>query len=148
MTGATPPFHLAMPVHDLSEARAFYGGLLGCVEGRSAARWVDYDFFGHQLSLHLVDGLVADGLVVAPAGANAVDGDQVPIPHFGAVLEWDAWHALARVLESAQVEFVIEPRVRFSGQPGEQGTMFLRDPSGNHIEFKGFRDSSSLFASD
>lgn len=137
-----PPFHLAIPVHDLAAARAFYGGLLGCPEGRSAERWVDFDFFGHQLVCH-VSGSTPER---APA-TNPVDGHDVPIPHFGAVLGMDAWHALADRLRDAGVEFVIEPQLRFEGQPGEQATMFLLDPSGNAIEFKAFHDvASQLFA--
>lgn len=130
-----PPFHLAIPVHDLAESRAFYGGVLGCAEGRSAERWVDFDFFGHQLVCHVSGN--------APAGVahtNPVDGHDVPVPHFGAVLDMDTWQDLAGRLEAAGVEFVIGPHVRFEGQPGEQATMFLLDPSGNAIEFKAFRD--------
>ena len=134
-----PAFHLAMPVDDLDAARAFYGDLLGCAEGRCAARWVDFDFFGHQLSIHLVEG----GGDVA---SNPVDGDQVPVPHFGAVLAWQRWHELAGRLEAAETAFIIAPKVRFSGQVGEQATMFLRDPAGNALEFKAFADPSRLFA--
>lgn len=135
------PFHLALPVHDLTAARAFYGTLLGCAEGRSAPRWVDYDFFGHQLSLHLAEstGIVAH---------NPVDGDAVPIPHFGVILRWDDWHALADRLQAAHQSFVIPPRVRFAGQVGEQATMFFLDPSGNALEFKSFRDPARIFATD
>jgi hypothetical protein len=136
------PFHLAIPVHDIGAARAFYGGLLGCPEGRSAERWVDFDLYGHQLVVHRVDGL---GPRVA--GGNPVDGHDVPVPHFGVVLEMDDWHALAARLRAAAVEFVIEPHVRFVGQPGEQATMFLFDPSGNALEFKAFVDiAAQLFA--
>lgn len=134
-----PPFHLAFPVRDIGETRAFYGELLGCPEGRSSERWVDFDFFGHQLVAHLVEG--GDD-----AGTNPVDGDAVPVPHFGAVLEWGAWEALAERLRGADHAFVIEPRVRFQGEVGEQGTFFVRDPSGNALEFKAFRDPSRLFA--
>lgn len=136
------PFHLAIPVHDLAAARAFYGGLFGCREGRSAERWVDYDLFGHQLVCHQVDGM-------APpvAGDNAVDGHDVPVPHFGVVLEMDDWQALADRLRAAGVKFGIEPHVRFKGQPGEQATLFLLDPSGNALEFKAFADiEGQLFA--
>jgi uncharacterized protein len=136
------PFHLAIPVHDLAAARAFYGGLFGCREGRSAERWVDYDLFGHQLVCHQVDGM-------APpvAGDNAVDGHDVPVPHFGVVLEMDAWQALADRLRAAGVTFGIEPHVRFKGKPGEQATLFLLDPSGNALEFKAFADiEGQLFA--
>ena len=136
------PFHLAIPVHDIPVARAFYGGLLGCPEGRSADCWVDFDLYGHQLVVHRVDG-------AAPriAGGNPVDGHDVPIPHFGVVLELPDWHALADRLRDAGVAFVIEPHVRFVGQPGEQATMFLLDPSGNALEFKAFADiEGQLFA--
>ena len=133
------PFHLAIPVHDLSAARAFYGTLLGCGEGRSAERWVDFDLFGHQLSVHLADhgGIRAH---------NPVDGDAVPIPHFGVILRWEDWHALADRLRAADQDFVIEPRIRFAGQVGEQATMFFLDPSGNALEFKSFRDPARIFA--
>lgn len=133
------PFHLAIPVHDLSAARAFYGNLLGCGEGRSAERWVDFDLFGHQLSVHLTDhgGIRAH---------NPVDGDAVPIPHFGVILRWEDWHALADRLRAASQDFVIEPRIRFAGQVGEQATMFFLDPSGNALEFKSFRDPARIFA--
>ena len=137
------PFHLAIPVDDLDAARAFYGGLLGCPEGRSAERWIDYDLFGHQLSLHLVDRPVG-----ALAGHNPVDGDAVPVPHFGVVLPWDDWQALARRLEGAEVAFVIPPRVRFAGEIGEQATLFFLDPCGNALEFKAFKDASRIFATD
>jgi uncharacterized protein len=135
-----PPFHLAFPVADLAATRAFYGGLLGCREGRSAERWVDFDFFGHQISAHLVDEAAARG------ETNPVDGDDVPVRHFGAVLPWDEWHALARRLRAAGVRFLIEPHVRFRGEVGEQATMFLVDPGGNALEFKSFQDPSRLFA--
>lgn len=134
-----PPFHLAFPVDDLAAARTFYGGLLGCREGRSAATWVDFDFFGHQITAHLAPKDDADR-------RSDVDGDLVPVRHFGAILAWDEWTALADRLRAAGQPFLIEPRVRFSGQPGEQGTFFLRDPSGNALEFKGFRDEIRLFA--
>lgn len=134
-----PPFHLAFPVHDLGAARRFYGELLGLPEGRCAARWVDFDLFGHQLSAHLVDTL-------AEVGTNQVDGDDVPVRHFGAVLAWPDWEALAQRLRAAGVAFLIEPHVRFRGETGEQGTFFLRDPSGNALEFKSFRDPARLFA--
>ena len=144
---ALTPFHLAIPVHDLAAARAFYGELLGCPEGRSADRWIDYDLFGHQLVCHRVDGLrpaVADD--DAPA-SNPVDGHDVPVPHFGVVLELPDWQALAERLRAAGTRFVIEPHVRFVGQPGEQATLFLLDPSGNALEFKAFADiAGQLFA--
>lgn len=137
----TAPFHLAFPVHDLALARGFYGGLLGCAEGRSSAQWVDFDFYGHQIVAHLSPG------EVPAASTNPVDGKEVPVRHFGVILEWDAWHALAERLRLAGVEFIIEPGIRFAGQVGEQATMFFLDPSGNALEFKAFRDMSRIFAS-
>src|SRR5262245_9518234 len=133
------PFHLAIPVHDLAAARAFYGGLFGCPEGRSSHEWVDFDFFGHQLVAHL------DPTRRAPR-FNEVDGKEVPVPHFGCVLEWNAWHALAERLRRGGVKFGIEPGIRFAGEVGEQATMFLYDPSGNALEFKAFKDPTRLFA--
>ena len=135
------PFHLAFPVHDLEEARAFYGDLLGCKEGRSDKEWVDFDFYGHQIVAHLSDQS-------APKAANTVDGDAVPVPHFGAVLTMDDWRKLAARLEAASAEFIIAPTVRFAGQRGEQATMFFCDPSGNAIEMKAFADDANLFARD
>ena len=134
------PFHLAFPVRDLAATRSFFVDLLGCREGRSAERWIDFDFHGHQISAHLKDG--AEHVVAS----NPVDGHKVPVSHFGLVLPWDTWQALADKLQAAKTEFVIEPYVRFEGEPGEQGTFFVRDPSGNVLEFKTFRDLSSLFA--
>jgi extradiol dioxygenase family protein len=136
----TPPFHLAFPVDDLGTARAFYGGLLGCPEGRSCDAWVDFDFYGHQLVAHLS----ADEL--GRTAANQVDGKEVPVRHFGVILEWGAWEALAERLRAAGVRFVIEPGIRFAGQVGEQATMFLLDPAGNALEFKTFRDMGRIFA--
>mgnify|MGYP000058812438 FL=1 len=136
-----PPFHLAFPVHDLAAARAFYGGLLGCREGRSSAEWIDFDFFGHQIVAHLAPARSGD------AAVNHVDGHGVPVPHFGAVLPMADWRALADRLETAGIEFAIAPTIRFAGQPGEQATMFFRDPSGNAIEMKAFEDPGRLFAS-
>jgi extradiol dioxygenase family protein len=133
------PFHLAFPVDDLAQTRRFYVDILGCVEGRSALRWVDFEFFGHQLSAHLRSDEV--GL----AGTNPVDGDAVPVRHFGVILPWAQWSAMAERLEAAGVGFVIAPRVRFQGKPGEQGTFFVRDPAGNALEFKSFRDMSQVF---
>jgi extradiol dioxygenase family protein len=133
------PFHLAFPVHDLAAARAFYGATLGCAEGRSAESWVDFDLYGHQIVAHL-------DAARAPEIANPVDGHEVPVPHFGVVLEWGEWHALAARLEAEGIAFGIAPHIRFAGQPGEQATMFFRDPSGNALEFKAFRDPASLFA--
>ena len=135
-----PPFHLAIPVLDLEKSRAFYGALLGCAEGRSATRWIDFDLAGHQLVCHLVEKMPAI------PGRNRVDGDAVPVPHFGLVLPMQAWEDLAARLRQADVRFEIEPHVRFRGEPGEQGTFFLFDPSGNALEFKGFSDMSRLFA--
>jgi uncharacterized protein len=136
------PFHLAIPVRDLAATRAFYRELLGCDEGRSSTDWVDFNFFGHQLVCHLV---VDAGREVA--AHSPVDGHDVPVPHFGMVLKTRDWEALAARLKSAGVAFVIEPHVRFRGQPGEQATMFLSDPSGNALEFKSFRDiEAQLFA--
>ena len=135
-----PPFHLAFPVHDLDEARSFYGGLLGCPEGRSAAHWIDFDFFGHQIVAHL-----APGMEPKPHH-NPVDGHDVPVPHFGAVLPMEQWKTIADQLQRAAVDFVIEPNIRFAGQPGEQATMFFLDPSGNALELKAMRDPAKLFA--
>ncbi|MEO7935678.1 MAG: VOC family protein [Dokdonella sp.] len=137
------PFHLAIPVHDLIAARAFYGRLLGCPEGRSSAQWIDFNLYGHQLVCHVVDGSEP----VRPSGSNPVDGHAVPVPHFGVVLDMGDWSALAERLRAAGIAFVIEPHVRFVGQSGEQATMFLLDPSGNALEFKSFADiESQLFA--
>ena len=135
------PFHLAFPVHDLAEARAFYGGLLGCPEGRSSAQWIDFDFFGHQIVAHL-----APAKSEGDAAVNHVDGHGVPVPHFGVVLTLDAFDTLAERLKAADVRFEIEPYTRFKGEPGEQSTMFFRDPSGNAIEIKAFASLDGLFA--
>lgn len=132
------PFHLAINVTDLDETRAFYGGVLGCAEGRSTDTWVDYSFFGHQLSLHL-------GAPFATANTGKVGAHMVAMPHFGVVLAYDDWRALADRLEVAGTDWVIAPTVRFEGEPGEQWTMFFRDPSGNPIEVKGFRDMDGVF---
>jgi len=134
------PFHLAFPVRDIAETRSFYGDLLGCREGRSAADWVDFDFYGHQIVAHRVERARNE------AGSSAVDGHDVPVPHFGVVLEMADWQALADRLTSAGTRFEIEPHVRFKGEPGEQATMFFRDPSGNAIEMKAFASLESLFA--
>ncbi|OQW48093.1 MAG: glyoxalase [Proteobacteria bacterium SG_bin6] len=136
------PFHLAFPVHDLAAARAFYGGVLGCREGRSAAEWVDFDLFGHQIVAHLDSG------ARATEHHNPVDGHDVPVPHFGVVLTMAEWHALAERVKAAGVPFGIAPHIRFQGQPGEQATMFFRDPSGNALEFKAFADDAMIFATD
>jgi hypothetical protein len=134
-----PPFHLAFPVDDLAAARRFYGELLGCPEGRSADEWIDFDLYGHQIVAHLAPE------AVRAKASNAVDGDDVPVPHFGIVLPMDAWKALAARLRG-EVDFVIEPTVRFEGQPGEQATMFFLDPAGNALEFKAMADPAKLFA--
>ena len=135
-----PRFHLAFPVRDLAEARAFYGGLLGCPEGRSSAEWVDFDFHGHQIVAHLVLD-AAGGETTSP-----VDGEDVPVRHFGVILDLPAWQALSDRLTAADVAFLIPPQVRFRGQPGEQATMFFLDPSGNALEFKAFADDAKVFA--
>lgn len=134
------PFHLAFPVSDLSAARAFYAELLGCAIGREATRWIDFDFFGHQISAHLVDALPAPGLT------NEVDGKAVPVRHFGIVFDWDDWHDLAAHLRASGIAFLIEPHIRFAEQVGEQATLFIQDPSGNGLEFKAFKDPRRLFA--
>ena len=133
------PFHLAFPVDDLAAARQFYGDLLGCAEGRSSAEWIDFDFFGHQIVAHL-------GPPRPTAHHNPVDGHDVPVPHFGAVLDWADFEALSAKLRDGGMKFVIEPYIRFKGQVGEQATMFFMDPTGNALEFKAFRDPSQLFA--
>lgn len=137
-----PPFHLAFPVHDLAAARAFYGDLLGCPVGRSSNQWIDFDFFGHQIVAHLVPG------PARTEGSNPVDGHDVPVPHFGAVLDMAAWEALAERLTAAGTDFVLKPNLRFRGEVGEQATMFFRDPSGNALEIKAMRDPANLFAKD
>ncbi|MFM1991755.1 MAG: hypothetical protein RJA99_4712 [Pseudomonadota bacterium] len=134
------PFHLAFPVHDLQAARAFYGGLLGCPEGRSSDAWIDFDLFGHQIVAHLAPSECGH------RSTSAVDGDDVPVRHFGVVLGMDQWEAMAQRLRAAGTAFVIEPHVRFKGQVGEQATMFFLDPSGNALEFKAFADPTRLFA--
>lgn len=136
---AVPPFHLAFPVNNLAAARKFYGEVLGCAEGRSSDHWIDFDFFGHQLVAHL-DAAQENNQI-----HNPVDGHNVPVPHFGVVLPWDDWETLAARLRGLQIEFVIEPYIRFAGKPGEQATMFFLDPSGNALEFKAFRDLSEMF---
>ena len=134
-----PRFHLAVPVDDLSAARRFYGSVLGCAEGRSAERWIDWDLYGHQLVTHAAQRPV-------PAAVNAVDDHEVPVPHFGVLLAVDEFHVLARRLDEAGTTFVIEPYLRFEGQPGEQWTMFVHDPAGNALEFKAFADDTQVFA--
>ena len=135
-----PPFHLAFPVDDLAAARRFYGETLGCAEGRSSEEWIDFDFYGHQIVAHLAPARGGD------AAGNHVDGHGVPVPHFGLVLDMDAWSALAERLTDARTEFVIAPTVRFRGQPGEQATMFFRDPAGNALEIKAMAKPENLFA--
>lgn len=132
-------FHLAFPVNDLATARSFYGGVLGCKEGRSSERWIDFDLYGHQIVAHLAP----DAGIKA---SNEVDADSVPVPHFGIVLPMDEWRELADRLAASGVEFLIEPKVRFVGEVGEQATMFFLDPSGNALEFKSFADMSQVFA--
>lgn len=137
-----PRFHLAFPVHDLEAARRFYTGVLGCGVGRESERWLDFDFQGHQITAHLVSDQPDRAL------HNPVDGRQVPARHFGLVLDWDEWHALADRLREAETDFLIEPGIRFEGKPGEQATLFITDPSGNALEFKSFKDPKQLFARD
>ena len=138
------PFHIAVQVRDIAEARAFYGGKLGFVEGRSDDNWVDYNFFGHQFVVHLNPELGPNGRV--PGIHNPVDEHAVPIPHYGVIMQFDEWELFAEKMRGVIEEFVIEPYIRFQGKPGEQGTMFFLDPSGNALEFKGFRDiESQLF---
>lgn len=132
-------FHLAINVHNLDQARQFYGGLLGCAEGRSTATWIDFNFFGHQLSLHLGD-------VLKTSATGKVGGHRVPMPHLGVILPLDEWQAMADQLRAAGLRFVLEPSTRFAGAPGEQSTMFFLDPSGNPIEIKGFDDMNGVFA--
>ena len=134
-----PRFHLAFPVRDLAEARAFYGGLLGCPEGRSSDDWIDFDFHGHQIVTHLAPP-------EAGVATNPVDGEDVPVRHFGVILSLPQWEALAERLKAAGTRFIIEPQVRFKGEPGEQATLFFLDPSGNALEFKAFADDAMVFA--
>ena len=136
---ALRPFHVAFPVDDLAAAREFYCGLLGCREGRSSERWIDFDLDGHQIVAHLVEKN-------DEAPTNPVDGDEVPARHFGVILEMALWQALAERLEAAGVEFLVAPRVRFRGEPGEQATMFFRDPAGNALEFKAFANDEMIFS--
>jgi extradiol dioxygenase family protein len=133
-------FHLAFPVHDLNAARNFYGRVLGCEEGRSSDRWIDFNLFGHQIVAHLAENSAG------VKATNSVDADNVPVPHFGVVLEMNEWKALADRLKDSGVEFLIEPKIRFADEVGEQATMFFLDPSGNALEFKAFSDFSRIFA--
>ncbi len=141
MPCAMRPFHLAFPVHDLAAARRFYGGVLGCPEGRSSDAWIDFDLYGHQIVAHLDAARI-------PESSNPVDGHDVPVPHFGVVLTMAQWRALADRVEAAEIAFGIAPHIRFAGEPGEQATMFFRDPSGNALEFKAFADDAMIFAKD
>lgn len=135
-----PPFHLAFPVKDLKETDMFYSNILGCGKGRSSDHWIDFDLFGHQVVAHLAPEDAGKG------STNDVDGHQVPVNHFGVILEWDQWHEFADKLKGHNIKFIIEPYIRFKGQPGEQATMFFLDPSGNALEFKAFKDKSQIFA--
>ena len=136
---ASAIFHLAAPIQDKEETRRFYQDLLGCRAGREAERWIDFDFFGHQVSFHIVDRQSGD------EPTNQVDGKDVPVRHFGAILDWGEWHDLSARLQAVGTEFIIEPYIRFEGQIGEQATMFFLDPSGNALEFKSFKDKSQIF---
>lgn len=138
---ALTPFHVAIPVDDLPKARQFYREVMGCSEGRSDTQWVDFDFFGHQLVIHYKPKPEGEDLHF-----NPVDGHAVPIPHYGVVLDWEDWEALAQRMKDRGIEFIIEPYIRFRGKPGEQATMFFLDPCGNALEFKAFRDIGQLFA--
>jgi extradiol dioxygenase family protein len=140
MTPDIPRFHLAVPVTDLEAARKFYGTVIGCPEGRSSDRWIDWNLYGHQFVTHLVDRAVRS------EASNPVDGHDVPVPHFGVLLTVEAFHQLAERLRLAETEFAIEPYLRFAGEPGEQWTMFFRDPAGNAIEVKAFADDAQVFA--
>lgn len=135
-----PRFHLAFPVRDLEEARSFYGGLLGCSEGRSSPEWIDFNFYGHQIVAHLSPAEVGH------KSTSAVDGENVPVRHFGVILDLPAWQAMADRLKAAGTDFIIEPQIRFKGLPGEQATLFFLDPSGNALEFKAFADDAMVFA--
>jgi len=135
-----PPFHLAFPVDDLAKADTFYTEVLGCSRGRSSDHWIDFNFFGHQVVAHLKPEEAGTGTT------NEVDGDKVPVKHFGVILEWDQWEKLADKLKKYKIDFIIEPHIRFKGEVGEQATMFFLDPSGNALEFKAFKDQSQIFA--
>ncbi|MDA3934369.1 MAG: VOC family protein [Gammaproteobacteria bacterium] len=137
---AMRPFHLAIPVRDLASSKHFYADLLGCSVGRQSPHWIDFNFFGHQLTAHLADD--------QRAATNDVDGKQVPVRHFGMVLEWQQWHDLADRLRQVEVQWLIEPGIRFAGQTGEQATFFISDPSGNALEFKAFKNDTGIFAHD
>jgi len=137
---AIQPFHLAFPIRDIEETRTFYQDLLGCAIGRSTEKWIDFNFFGHQLSAHVKPEELSQ------AKANQVDGKKVPVRHFGVVLTWEDWHTLSDKLKENQLSFIIEPYIRFKGEVGEQATMFFLDPSGNALEFKAFQDPTQIFA--
>ena len=139
-SAAIPPFHLAFAVTDLAATERFFVNLLGCKIGRTSQRWIDFDFFDHQVTAHLVDG------ALSKAETNPVDGEKVPSRHFGAILDWDDWQALSQRLKEAEIDFLIAPTIRFAGEVGEQATMFFRDPSGNALEFKAFKDKAQIFA--
>ncbi len=141
MSNVLSPFHVAIPVHDVPVARAFYRDVLQCPEGRSTEQWVDFNFFGHQFVIHY-----KPKTSIEESSSNVVDGHDVPVPHYGVVLPWEVWEALAERLRSLEIAFVIEPYIRFEGEVGEQATMFLLDPCGNALEFKAFKDLSQLFA--
>ncbi len=136
------PFHLAIAVSNLEETRKFYVNVMGCKIGRFSEQWIDYNFFGHQLTTHLVDGLKIEN------SSNEVDGKQSPVRHFGIVLDWDSWHQLCEELNGRHVDYVVNPNIRFKGQPGEQATFFIQDPSSNMLEFKSFKNISSLFSTE
>lgn len=137
-----PRFHLAFPVHDLDQTRTFYKDLLGCLEGRSCEIWVDFDFFGHQITAHLQSSAESS------VSTNPVDGEKVPIRHFGVILDWNEWQQLAERLKKHNIEFIIQPQIRFQGKMGEQATLFIKDPSGNVLEFKSFQHEGQIFASE
>ena len=136
----TTPFHLAIPVQNLENCRSFYRDILGCSEGRSSNKWVDFNFFGHQFVIHETT------IIKNKNATNPVDGKNVPVPHFGVVLEWNNWEQLSQKLQSHKIDFIIEPYIRFKGEKGEQATMFFSDPEGNALEFKSFKNISQIFA--
>ena len=141
---STSPFHLALPIIDIEESRQFYIDILGCTIGRSAARWLDVNFWGHQLSLHVDESCQRN------VATNSVDEDEVPVRHFGVILEWEEWHNLKEILMdgeyATEIQWVIEPKIRFEGEVGEQATMFIKDPSGNVLEFKSFQNMEQIFS--
>ena len=140
MNSAVPLFHLAFPVSDLASTRKFYTEVLGCSTGRSSDQWIDFNFFGHQVVAHLKPEEAGSG------HTNEVDGDKVPVKHFGVILDWDEWEKLSQRLQNLNIKFIIEPHIRFKGEIGEQATMFFLDPSGNALEFKSFKDPEQVFA--